>query len=314
MNFSTPFILRPVATILLSLGLLVAGIVSYLYLPVAPLPNLDIPAIVIFANRPGADPATMANSVAAPLERRLADIGGIDEVDSINSTGVSTIISVFDFDRDIEGAARDVQAAINAAQADLPSDLPIRPFYRKINPTDSPIITIALSSDTLSVGQIYDAADTVLAQRLAQVEGVSRVQIQGGQTPAVRVQLDPGALRAAGISAQDVYTAIRNANVLLPTGSFQGPKRSEEILVNGQIHRAVEGQERRHPAAIGRRPRHRQREQHAPVRLERTHTGHHPGRLQNRRRQCHSNGGPRARATAATGEVDIARNPYAGAR
>jgi multidrug efflux pump len=240
MNFSTPFILRPVATILLSLGLLVAGIVAYFYLPVAPLPNLDIPAIVIFANRPGADPATMANSVAAPLERRLANIGGIDEVDSINSTGVSTIISVFDFDRDIEGAARDVQAAINAAQADLPSDLPLRPFYRKINPTDSPIITIALSSDTLSVGQLYDAADTVLAQRLAQIQGVSRVQIQGGQTPAVRVQLDPGALRAAGISAQDVYTAIRSANVLQPTGSFQGPKRAEEILINGQIHRAVD--------------------------------------------------------------------------
>jgi len=240
MNFSAPFILRPVATILLALGLMVAGTVAYFYLPVAPLPNLDIPAIVIFASRPGADPATMANSVAAPLERRLGDIGGIDEVDSINSTGVSTIIAVFDFGRDIEGAARDVQAAINAAQADLPSDLPTRPFYRKINPTDSPVITIALSSDTLSVAQIYDAADTVLAQRLAQIPGVSRVQIQGGQTPAVRVQLDPGALRAAGISAQDVYTAIRNANVLQPTGSFQGPKRSEEILINGQIRRAAD--------------------------------------------------------------------------
>jgi multidrug efflux pump len=239
-NFSAPFILRPVATLLLSFGLFVAGVVAYFYLPVAPLPNLDIPAIVIFASRPGADPATMANSVAAPLERRLGDIGGIDEVNSINSQGSSTIVAVFDFDRDIEGAARDVQAAINAAQADLPSDLPTRPFYRKINPTDSPVITIALSSDTLSVAQLYDAADTVLAQRLAQVKGVSRVQIQGGQTPAVRVQLDPGALRAAGISAQDVYNAIRAANVLQPTGSFQGPKRSEEILVNGQIRRAVD--------------------------------------------------------------------------
>jgi multidrug efflux pump len=240
MNFSAPFILRPVATILLSLGLLIAGTVAYFYLPVAPLPNLDIPAIVVFASRPGADPATMANSVAAPIERRLGDIGGIDEVNSINSTGVSTIVAIFDFDRDIEGAARDVQAAINAAQADLPSDLPTRPFYRKINPTDSPVITIALSSDTLSAGQIYDAADTVLAQRIAQIQGVSRVQIQGGQTPAVRVQLDPGALRAAGLSAQDVYSAIRNANVLQPTGSFQGPKRTEEILINGQIRRAAD--------------------------------------------------------------------------
>jgi multidrug efflux pump len=240
MNFSTPFILRPVATILLSLGLFIAGVVAYLNLPVASLPNLDIPAIVIFAVRPGADPATMANSVAAPLERRLADIGGISEVNSINSEGNSLVVAVFDFDRDIDGAAHDVQSAINAAQADLPSDLPIRPYYKKINPTDSPVMTISLSSSTLSVAQIYDAADTVLAQRLSQLPGVSRVQIGGGQTPAVRVQLDPGALRAAGISSDDVMTAIRNASVLQPTGSFQGPKRSEEILINGQINRATD--------------------------------------------------------------------------
>ena len=240
MNVSAPFIMRPVATILLSLGLFVAGVVAYLNLPVASLPNLDIPAIVIFAARPGADPATMANSVAAPLERRLADIGGITEINSINSTGNSLVVAVFDFDRDIEGAAHDVQSAINAAQADLPSDLPLRPFFKKINPTDSPVITIALSSSTLSISQIYDAADTVLAQRLSQIKGVSRVQIDGGQTPAVRVQLDPGALRAAGISSDDVLTAIRNANVLQPTGSFQGPKRSEEILINGQISRATD--------------------------------------------------------------------------
>jgi multidrug efflux pump len=235
MNVSRPFIMRPVATILLSLGLLIAGIVAYRFLPVASLPNIDIPAIVIFTGRPGADPATMANSVAAPLERRLGDIGGITEIDSINSTGQSTIIAVFDFDKDIEAAAHDVQAAINAAQADLPSDLPLRPFYKKINPTDSPVLTLSLSSDTLSIAQIYDAADTVVAQRLSQIQGVSRVAIQGGQTPAVRVQIDPGALKAAGISSQDVLTAIRNANVLQPTGSFQGGQRAEEILVNGQI-------------------------------------------------------------------------------
>jgi multidrug efflux pump len=240
MNFSTPFILRPVATILLSVGLFLAGAVAYVLLPVAALPNIDIPGIVIFANRPGADPATMANSVAAPLERHLGEIGGIDEVDSINSTGASTIICIFDFDRDVESAAHDVQAAINASQADLPSDLPLRPFYRKINPTDSPIITLALSSSTLSIGQIYDAADTVLGQRLAQVEGVSRVQIEGGQQPAVRVQLDPGALRAAGIAAQDVMNVIRNANVLQPTGGIEGRKRSQQVQVNGQIIRATD--------------------------------------------------------------------------
>jgi multidrug efflux pump len=240
MNFSTPFIARPVATILLSIGLFVAGAVAYLFLPVAPLPNIDIPAIVVFANRPGADPATMANSIAAPLERRLGDIGGVSEVNSINSTGASTIVVLFDFNRNIDGAAHDVQAAINAAQADLPSDLPTRPFFKKINPADSPIITIGLSSDTLSPGQVYDAADTIFAQRLSQVEGVSQVQIEGGQTPAVRVQLDPGAIRAAGISAEDVLTAIKNANVLEPTGNFEGPRRSEQIEVNGQITRATD--------------------------------------------------------------------------
>ncbi len=240
MNFSKPFIQRPVATILLSIGLFVAGAVAYLFLPVAPLPNIDIPAIVVFANRPGADPATMANSIAAPLERRLGDIGGVSEVNSVNSTGATTIVVLFDFNRNIEGAAHDVQAAINAAQADLPSDLPTRPFFKKINPADSPIITIGLSSDTLSPGQVYDAADTIFAQRLSQVEGVSQVQIEGGQTPAVRVQLDPGALRAAGISAQDVLTAIKNANVLEPVGNFEGPKRSEQIEVNGQITRATD--------------------------------------------------------------------------
>jgi len=240
MNFSTPFILRPVATILLALGLMVAGTVAYFLLPVAALPNIDIPGIVIFANRPGADPATMANSVAAPLERRLGDIGGIDEVNSINSTGASTVVAIFDFSRDIEGAAHDVQAAINAAQSDLPSDLPLRPFYKKINPSDSPIMTLSMTSDTLSIGQIYDAADTVVGQRLSQVEGVSRVAIQGGQQPSVRVQLDPGALRAAGISAQDVLNVIRNANVLQPTGGFEGPHRAEQIQVNGQISRAAD--------------------------------------------------------------------------
>jgi len=239
-NFSTPFILRPVATILLSLGLFLAGAVAYVLLPVAALPNIDIPGIVIFVGRPGADPATMANSVAAPLERHLGQIGGVDEVDSINSTGQSTIFCIFSFDRDVESAAHDVQAAINAAQADLPSDLPLRPFYRKINPTDSPILTLALTSNTLSIGQIYDAADTVLGQRLSQIEGVSRVKIDGGQQPAVRVQLDPGALRAAGIASEDVLNVIRNANVLQPTGAFQGGKRSEQIEVNGQIVRATQ--------------------------------------------------------------------------
>ncbi len=240
MNFSTPFILRPVATILLSLGLLIAGSIAYALLPVAALPNVDVPAVVVISARPGADPATMANSVAAPLERRMGEIGGITDLDSISSQGNSTVIALFDFNRNTEDAARDVQAAINAAIPDLPAGLPIRPFYRKFNPADPPILTLALTSKVLSLAQVYDAADSVLQQRLTQVDGVARVRLDGGQTPAIRVQLDPGAMRAAGISAEDVRTAIDNANVLEPTGSFQGPHRAEQIAVNGQIDRAAD--------------------------------------------------------------------------
>ncbi len=239
MNFSTLFIQRPVATILLSLGLLIGGIVAYQFLPVAALPNVDVPAIVVFASRPGADPATMANSIAAPLERRIGEIGGVSDLFSTSSVGNANVIVLFNLDRNTDDAARSVQSALNAAQTDLPSGLPVRPTYKKFNPADLAIMTIALSSDQLNVGQIYEAADTVLQQRFSQVEGVSRVQIDGGQTPAIRVQLDPGALRAAGISADDVRQAIVNANVLEPTGSFQGPHRAEEITINGQISRAA---------------------------------------------------------------------------
>ncbi len=240
MNFSAPFIARPIATILLAIGLMVSGCVAYMFLPVASLPNIDVPVIVVFANRPGADPAIMASSVAAPLERRIAEIGGISQLVSISSENSTTIIVFFDFSRKLDDAAREIQAAINAAQADLPAGLPIRPFYRKVNTADTPIMTLALTSDALSLGQVYDAADTVLQQRLTQLEGVSRVQIDGGQTPAIRVQLDPGALRAAGISADDVRQAIVNGSVMQPVGDFQGVNHSEQIEVNGQLTRAAE--------------------------------------------------------------------------
>ena len=240
MNFSAIFIARPVATMLLSIGLLLTGIVSYPFLPVAPLPSVDIPTIVVFANRPGADPETMANSIAAPLERRLGEIAGVTELTSTSTIGASSIIIQFDISRDIDGAARDVQAAINAATSDLPSDLPTRPTYRKFNPADAPILNLALTSDTLSTAQIYDAADSILAQRLAQVDGVAQVTVNGAEKPAVRVQLDPVRLSAAGLAAQDVYSVIRSANVLGPTGSFQGPQRAESIGLNGQISQADE--------------------------------------------------------------------------
>ncbi len=240
MNISAPFIHRPVATFLLAVGLLLTGLVAVQFLPVAPLPSVDIPTIVVFAGRPGADPETMAASISAPLERRLGEIPGVTEITSTSSTGSASIVVQFDIDRPIEGAAHDVQAAINAAYTDLPSDLPTRPYYRKFNPAEAPILTLSLTSDTLNRAQMFDAADTILAQRLSQIEGVSQVQVNGAEKPAVRVRLHPAALRATGLSSQDVYTAIRSANVNGATGGFQGPQRAETIQLNGQITQAAD--------------------------------------------------------------------------
>ncbi len=240
MGFSAAFIKRPVATILLSIGLMLAGMVAYRFLPVAALPSVDIPTIVVIAARPGADPETMANSVAAPLERRLGEIAGVTEITSTSSIGNASIVIQFEIDRDINGAAHDVQAAINAATTDLPSDLPTRPYYRKFNPADAPILQIALSSTTLSTAQIYDAADTILAQRLSQAPGVAQVKVNGSEKPAVRIRLDPVRLAAAGLSGQDVYNAVRGANVLEPLGGFQGADAAESIGINGQMWQAAQ--------------------------------------------------------------------------
>ena len=240
MEFSATFIRRPVATILLAIGIMICGAVAYRFLPVAPLPSIDIPTIVVFAARPGADPETMAASIAGPLERRLGEIAGVTELTSTSAVGSTSIVVQFDIGRNIDGAAHDVQAAINAATADLPSDLPTRPFFRKFNPAEMPVLTIALTSDTLSMAQVFDVADSILAQRLSQVEGVAQVQVNGAEKPAVRVQIDPAAIAAAGLAAQDVYTAIRGANVNGPTGGFQGPERAETIALNGQLSRASE--------------------------------------------------------------------------
>ena len=162
----------------MSFGLLIAGGVAYRFLPVAALPSMDIPTIVVLAARPGAGPETMASSIAAPLERHLGEIAGVTEITSISAVGATSIVVQFDVDRDVNGAAHDVQAAINAATSDLPSDLPTRPYYRKFNPADAPIMTLALTSDTLSPAQLYDAADSILGQRLSQVDGVSQVHHQ----------------------------------------------------------------------------------------------------------------------------------------
>ena len=240
MGFSDVFIRRPIATLLLSLGLLLSGVVAYGFLPVAPLPSVDVPFIVVFASQPGADPVTMAGSIAAPLERHLGEISGVTEITSTSSTGASTVVLQFDISRNIYAAAHDVQAAINASLADLPADLPSRPYFRKFNPAEAPIMTIALTSDTLSMAQVYDTADSILGQRLSQLDGVAQVTVNGADKPAVRVRLDPAATARAGLSAQNVYTAIRAANVTEPTGSFQGPAAADSIGINGQMDRAAQ--------------------------------------------------------------------------
>jgi multidrug efflux pump len=235
LSISRPFIRRPIGTILLAIGLMIAGAVAYRFLPVASLPNVDLPAVVVFASRPGASPETMANSIAAPLERHLGQIAGMNELTSVNSTGSTSIICIFDVDRNIDSAAADVQEAINASEADLPSDLPSAPFYRKFNPSDAPVLTIALTSDKLSIAQIYDAVDTILVQRLSQADGVANISESGADKPAVRVQLNPTAVALAGLSAEGVSQTIGNSNVVQPIGSIQEPDRALTLLVNGQL-------------------------------------------------------------------------------
>ena len=199
MNFSYPFIRRPIGTTLLAIGLFLTGAVAYSFLPVASLPTVDFPTISVSANRPGADPNIMAATVAAPLERRLGEISGVTELTSVTSLGNSRIVVQFDLSRSIEGAARDVQAALNAALSDLPGDLPTLPTFRKVNPAAAPILILALTSKTMLPSEVYDAADTVIAQRLSQVDGVGDVTVAGSEQPAIRVRVDPTRLAAMGV-------------------------------------------------------------------------------------------------------------------
>ncbi len=235
MNFSEPFIRRPIGTTLLSVGLFLIGAVAYFQLPVASLPSVDFPAIRVSASRPGADPATMAATVAAPLERRLGEIAGINEITSSSSLGATSISLQFDLSRNVDDAARDVQAALNAAATDLPSDLPNLPVYRKANSAAFPVIILALTSKTLPNTALYDAADTVIAQKISQVDGVAEVQVNGAEQPAIRVRIDPQRLAAMGLSVDAVRTAIANANVGQPVGSFDGPDQSETLAVSDRM-------------------------------------------------------------------------------
>ncbi|MCA0304235.1 MAG: efflux RND transporter permease subunit [Proteobacteria bacterium] len=234
MNLSAPFIARPVATTLLTIGLALAGLVAFFGLPVSPLPKIDFPTIQVTANLPGASPETVATSVTTPLERRLGAIAGVTEITSSSTVGNSRITLQFDLSRDIDGAARDVQAAINAARADMPADLRSNPQYRKINPADAPIMVIALTSNTLGQGRLFDAGSNILQQKISQVSGVGQVVLGGSSLPAVRVELNPTALNKYGIGLESVRAALAAANANSPKGAIEIGDRRFQIYSNDQ--------------------------------------------------------------------------------
>src|SRR5579859_4025338 len=219
-NFSAPFIRRPVATSLITFAILLSGVVAFRYLPVAPLPQVDFPTISVGAGFPGASPETMASAVATPLERQFGRIAGITQMTSSSGLGSTNITLQFDLNRDINAAARDVQAAINAARSQLPADLPGQPNYRKVNPADAPILILALTSENIPRPQIYDAADSILAQKLAQVEGVGQVFTWGSSRPAVRVEANPYQLNSYGISLERIRASLQAANANLAKGAL----------------------------------------------------------------------------------------------
>jgi multidrug efflux pump len=235
MNPSRLFILRPVATSLMMFGVLLVGIVAYRQLPVSALPEVDYPTIQVMTFYPGADPTVMASSVTAPLERQFGQVPGLSQMTSSSSLGSSIITLQFSLDQNIDVAEQEVQAAINSAGTYLPADLPNPPIYSKVNPADSPILTFALSSSTLPLPKLEDLADTQLAQKISQVTGVGLVSISGGQKPAVRIQANPTALAAYGLSLEDVRTALASANVDQAKGTLDGPRQSFTIDANDQL-------------------------------------------------------------------------------
>ncbi|MGB6976895.1 MAG: multidrug efflux RND transporter permease subunit [Gammaproteobacteria bacterium] len=240
MNLSAPFIKRPIGTALLALGIAIAGIVAFNFLPVAPLPQVDFPTIAVTALLPGASPEIMATSVATPLERQLGRIAGITEMTSASTLGTTRITVQFDLTRNIDGAARDVQAAINAASSQLPTNLPSSPTYRKVNPADAPIMIVALTSDTFTRGQLYDVASSILQQKLSQIEGIGQVIVGGSSLPAVRVELNPTILNKYGIGLNNVSSALAAANVNEPKGQLTNATISTNIITNDQLYHAYQ--------------------------------------------------------------------------
>ncbi|WP_024779996.1 efflux RND transporter permease subunit [Pseudomonas corrugata] len=238
MNLSGPFIKRPVATMLLSFAIMLLGGVCFGLLPVSPLPQMDFPVIVVQANLPGASPEVMASTVATPLERSFGAIAGVNTMSSRSSQGSTRVILQFDLDRDINGAAREVQAAINASRNLLPSGMRSMPTYKKVNPSQAPVMVLSLTSDVLEKGQLYDLASTILSQSLSQVSGVGEVQIGGSSLPAVRVELEPQLLNQYGVALDDVRKAIANSNVRRPKGSVEDDRRMWQVQANDQLEKA----------------------------------------------------------------------------
>ena len=281
----------------------------------APLPRVDFPTISVTANLPGASPQTMASAVATPLERRFGRIAGVNEMTSSSTLGTTSITLQFDLDRDVEAAARDVQAAINAAGGELPPNLPFRPRYRKVNPADAPILIYSLRSKSLPLSDIFEAGNTVFAQKISQVDGVGQVFVGGGQQPAVRVQADPAALASAGMTLEDVRTALGALTVDRPKGVIGGAMTQQTIAANDQLVGAdawkgaiIQLQERRRGPPGRRGPRHRQRRERARRRLVRRRAHRHPhrapaaGRQHPRRHRAGQGGHP------AAGALDLARH------
>jgi hydrophobe/amphiphile efflux-1 (HAE1) family protein len=234
-NISAPFVKRPVGTTLLALAVFLLGGVAYFFLPVASLPAIDFPVVGVSASRPGADPATIAATIAAPLERRLAEISGVNELTSSSALNSTQIIIRFNLDRNVDAAARDVQAALNAAATDLPGDLPTLPRFRKATQTSMPVLVLALTSDILPTSAIFDATDSVIAQRISQVAGVAEVRIAGAEQPAIRIQVDPARLASMGIGIDRVANALISANVLIPVGALNGASKVETIATSDQL-------------------------------------------------------------------------------
>ncbi len=239
MNVSELFIRRPVMTTLVMISIVLFGVMGYRLLPVSDLPNVDFPTLQVSASLPGASPETMASSVATPLERQFSTIAGLDSMNSSSGIGSTQITLQFNLSRNLDAAAQDVQAAIAAAQRQLPPDMPSPPTYHKVNPADQPILYLALTSPTLPLSQLDEYGETLMAQRISTVTGVAQVLVYGAQKYAVRIQLDPDALAARGIGIDEVTQAVQSANVNLPTGTLYGPDKAYTVEANGQLDDAA---------------------------------------------------------------------------